>query len=716
MTTTKPTTAKKPAPVADYLPVFEFHGVSLESSGTQFSGDCPFCHEEKHFFANEQTGQWDCKHCGKYGNIYTFLHEKYLTLKATTDDKRIKALASARKLPVEAIEHAGVVYDAVNARYFLPVYNRNSALVNLKSYSLSGTRRFYNTPSPIISHLYNSHKLAHAKDTVYICEGEWDGIALEHALSEIPKTRRPEGTVVAVPGADNVTKSIFTDRILAMLEGKKIVVMFDNDDAGRRGAEKLVKFLASRGVTDLHTLNWPTSYPNKYDVSDHITGTKLPAEKVWEQLTDWIEPVSDEITRLGTSSTNGLSSLPDITPRTKFVQVLADFRKHGVHVSKDMEGGLAIAAAAAVSCELPGDPLWFFLVGPSGSGKSLILEATMASENYVYRTTTKYTDLVSGHVGEGEENTTLIYKLIDKAFVIKDYTTILTLLPIDVQKMNGLLREAYDGTVHITYGNGKEVHIEGYFSLIAGVTNKIHSHQNSNLGERFLKYEIAPPQGLGNRKAIVQALSGGLNSADDVQNKKYRQASFCSFVDGLRERVAATTKRQTIKGDTQNSIIAMSQFVSICRTVVERDRNGALLYEPSPEAGTRLAKQLIKLPQALCHVYGLRRPDENILRIVRKTAWDSAYSRIRQVYALLAREVPVTTNPNSGLTADEICDMLLMPKTTVRRVLDDMVVLGVVSARNRNRTRKNKTAGRPEMVYRLNPEARQIFNDCKFEE
>lgn len=975
----KRTSSKK----QNFLPVFEFHGADLSKSGTQYAGICPLCEDEDPlFFVNSSTGQWDCKHCGGHGNVYTFLHALYLVLRESTSESKLNSLAKSRRLPPAAIRDAGFVFDPDSGRYLLPIYNRLGSLVNLKAY-VKEKRQFYNSPSPIISHLFNSQKLTSSKDVIYVCEGEWDAIALENVFNSIPKTRRPKGTVVAVPGADNT--GVFTEKILPLLEGKEIVLMYDHDEAGKRGTQKLIKLLATKGITDIRILRWPESYPAGYDVSDHLYKTKIDPEKAWAQIVDWMEPATDEISKLGTiTSTIIVKDLPKLEPRLRFSHVISDFRRHGAHINRDMEGGLAIAAATGLSNELPGDPLWFFLVGPSGcisgdahlkyvikkdgklvnkkggkfktlyerfhglaskgprpprtkgtvdyyipsvrddgtvflneihdvidsgvktvykvttasgksvkatsnhpfmtpdgyvpleklsvgdviwtydgkrqkktnkkkrphrkeilvkahprwikkvvngctyyrvkeyqavieadkngmslkeyvnylnncteqeanslwcipegvnvhhidenphnnelsnlllldhtdhvkehwepiypsttedrivsikklgkeqvydlkvadpyknfvvegfavhnSGKSMILDATMASDNYLYRTTTNYQDLLSGHKGEDEENTTLLKKLINRTFVVKDWTAIMGMPREAQQEMNGLLRDAYDGLVSRSYGHGKEVLVEGFFSFLAGVTNKIHSQSNSHLGERFLKYEIAGAQGLGNKKAILQAISGGMRSAEDIRDRKYRQASFCSFVDTLRENIKKRPKNHTVAQSTIASVVAMSQFVAICRAVVERDRAGALLYEASPEAGTRLGKQLIKLPQALCHVYGLKKPDQIVLDIVAKTAWDSAYSRIRKLYTTLYAHTPNPEDPKSGLTTNEIVEMTLWPKTTVKRTLEDMRELGVVRARVRSRA----ASGRPDVLYRLLKEAREIYRACGF--
>ena len=715
--TRKSPTSRTNTTKTNFLPIFEHFGLEFSRSGTQHRADCPFCEREDHFYVNKDTGQFDCKSadCGKAGNAYTFLHALYLDLLENTTEASLRTLGKIRGLPPAAIKDAGFAYDINNKQYILPIYNRRGSLANLKSYPRNGKKRlFYNTPAPAKAHLFNCQTLANSEDTIFICEGEWDAIALMHAFSQIPKARRPKGTIVAVPGANMAGDSLFNKHILKLLKSKKIVLLYDNDDAGRKGAKKLANFLSSKKIKNLHVLRWPSSYPDKYDVSDHLTKTKLPFEKTWNQLADWIEPATSLLDSVNGSAHHALLDGMDLPSRTKFSDVLSDLQDHGLHLTKDLEGGIAITAAVGLSNELPGDPLWMFLVGPSGAGKSMILEMTDPSENYIFRTSTNYTDLLSGYTGEGEDNTCLIHKLIDHTFVIKDYTTILTLPHVDIHKMNGLLRDAYDGTIHRSWGNGKEVEIEGYFSIVAGVTNKIHTQQASNLGERFLKYEIAPVQSFENRDVIIQALAGGLRSAADIQNRHVRAASFCSFVDYKRNQLRKNTKTQTMPHSTLDTVVAMAQFVAVCRSVVERDRGGAPLYEPSPEAGTRLAKQLIKLPQALCHVYGLRRPDDRILSIIRKTAWDSAYSRIRTIYEYLYHHT--TSDREGGVTSNQLVDDLLLPKATIRRTLQDMFELHLIRRRNRTLSRNGHTTkGRPEVVYRLVPEARRLYRDCGFE-
>lgn len=41
--------------------------------GVEIISDCPFCGKEKHFFINSKTNLWNCKRCGREGNLKSFL-------------------------------------------------------------------------------------------------------------------------------------------------------------------------------------------------------------------------------------------------------------------------------------------------------------------------------------------------------------------------------------------------------------------------------------------------------------------------------------------------------------------------------------------------------------------------------------------------------------------------------------------------------------------
>ena len=70
-----------------------------EGTGDQWVSGCPFCGKENHFYANPQTGQWDCKVCGESGNAITFLTKMAEQYAGEMRDSDWQRLARARGLP-----------------------------------------------------------------------------------------------------------------------------------------------------------------------------------------------------------------------------------------------------------------------------------------------------------------------------------------------------------------------------------------------------------------------------------------------------------------------------------------------------------------------------------------------------------------------------------------------------------------------------------------
>src|SRR5262245_44795297 len=66
----------------NYAPIFEMFGVAFgkpNSSGEALAEECPWCGKDR-FYLNVEKGQYDCKHCGEQGNVYTFLTKTHRRL------------------------------------------------------------------------------------------------------------------------------------------------------------------------------------------------------------------------------------------------------------------------------------------------------------------------------------------------------------------------------------------------------------------------------------------------------------------------------------------------------------------------------------------------------------------------------------------------------------------------------------------------------------
>jgi len=139
-------------------------------------------------------------------------------------------------------------------RYSIPVFGPERELLDIRLYSPRGTPKMRPYQSGCGSHIYGSDML-HAYNNVVLCEGEWDRLMLwQHNIDAVTGTA----------GANT-----FKDEWLAQFVDKGVYVCYDNDDAGRQGAEMAAAKLLT--VTDrVKIITLPEEVGEKGDVSDYF--------------------------------------------------------------------------------------------------------------------------------------------------------------------------------------------------------------------------------------------------------------------------------------------------------------------------------------------------------------------------------------------------------------------------------------------------------------
>lgn len=192
---------------------FAFLGFSENGiRGKEYYGDCPLCGKRNKFHVNAETGKFSCKSgdCFAEGNVYSFLKLWYDQRRAEDTSKRKtpfrqsqwKLLEDDREcLSAESLVQAGIVFDEEGQRFVIPNFNAEGALIYLRFYKI-GTGRVISLPKgeALEPGLFGMEQLAdesRVKEPIYVCEGEWDAIALRQLL----KITEARGIVVAVPGA-----------------------------------------------------------------------------------------------------------------------------------------------------------------------------------------------------------------------------------------------------------------------------------------------------------------------------------------------------------------------------------------------------------------------------------------------------------------------------------------------------------------------------------
>jgi len=341
-------------------------------------------------------------------------------------------------------------------------------------------------------------------------------------------------------------------------------------------------------------------------------------------------------------------------------EVVAAFSKW-LHLP-DIEA-VDVLMATAIAIYLPGDPLWLYYVGPPGATKTEPLRALTGPRVVSLSSLTPQT-LISGYKGDPSK-VDLLPKLDGKLLIIKDFTSILSKKPDDAAAIFADLREAYDGYLEKSYGSG--VGTKSYsakFGLIAAVTPAIDRFRtvHSLLGERFLRIDLHT-----DAQATIQRASELEGQEDDMRAEL--QALVSGYLNAAGEWVDPDI---LVEQRFLEQLRALAHVAATLRTEVDRDRQRLVLYQPVPEVGTRLVKQLQKLAKALANWRERMVVTAEDYVTVRRVALDCVRSQRRKVVGVLQ-----STEGADILTAD-VGSLAGIPSDTLREICEDLWQLGVV--------------------------------------
>lgn len=675
---------------------FANHGVSFsgKSGESHLAGECPFCGKEEHFFVSQKTGQYKCHVCGEAGNTVTFLTAIAVLNHEETDREAWRALARDRGLPVAAFKSWGLGWDG--EQWTLPCRSPNGMCHDLRRWfpGRSGLR----STSGCKVQLFGLDRLRKSKPnvSVWLCEGEWDAIALAWLL----KRNGRKDAVMAVPGANT-----FKEEWAEEFDGRDVYLVYDADEAGDKGSLKAASLLKRRGRTrSLHFLSWPMDAPKGWDCRDWIAHGWAEHRHELNAVLAQLEALLTTEHRLGPNARDA-AGLPeddeagdwgeDTRPEkpVRWADMLATFEAH-LDMDEDMKWALTLCCATVVSIALPKDPLWFYLIAPPGGGKTTVLNTFRGSQRCVFRSSLTPASLVSGF--RAGHDPSLIPKLSGKTGVFKDGTELLALHPGEKAAIDSIFRGAYDGDVDKSYGNAVERHYRGiHFTMLIGMTPAVHADSQSALGERFLKFQMQ--QDIENRREDL--LWAAFRS---IGKEARADAALQEIVAGFLWRELDPDHLPHCPRPYMERIMALAQLVGILRASVSREQFGdrRILYKPHPEIGTRLVKQLGKLAYSVAHVWEKKAVDDEVWRLVERVAFDTAIGfHLDIVQAIMHRGGKATTA--------ELAEETSLPASTLIPKLDDLRMLRVLKKQDKLRALQGR--GRPPREHELSPKIVELW-------
>jgi len=268
-------------------------GIAFRESGKELITHCLFngCDNdsrgtEAHLYFDAETGQYECKKCGEKGNLITLakhfgdgISEIALNPITPTQNPRKSTKFDAElvetchlALPAHIRQYLNArgVSDAVIDAHKLgwgKFYGKNWITIPVKD--IYGAFRFFKLrrdpnagdekityPKGVEAQIYGWEMLTNANNPLVICEGELDRLAL---LS------KNIDAITSTHGAMTF-KQEWCEKVG---KGRKIYVCFDNDDAGKKGAERAAK-MVENGGNETYIITLPQEVGEGGDITDYL--------------------------------------------------------------------------------------------------------------------------------------------------------------------------------------------------------------------------------------------------------------------------------------------------------------------------------------------------------------------------------------------------------------------------------------------------------------
>lgn len=621
---------------------FECFGFSQErTAGDEVVGKCPFCLKAGHFYVNKNKLCYDCKRCGESGGFYKFLKRVAEENERNMDDDAWRVLAINRQLPRAALREWGIGH-AGHGHYTIPVFDSTGSVYNIKRYKLGG--KLLGTTG-VKNNLFGLQKLRPAT-TIFLCEGEWDAIALHYMLGKVDV----EGSVVAVPGATQ-----FAGEWVSAFANRSVVALYDRDEAGEKGAKLCAERIGAVAKT-LDFVKWPQSEPEGFDARDFVTRAiqNKDLKAAWSLLQSYI--VSSVSVGAASGPTQPTTPSVPTVPSLTYASALTTYKKW---MSLKNTDAIKVMFGVVFANRLEGDPVWLFMVGPPGSAKSELLMSLSEAAEIISKSTLTSASLISGwQLGTGGTDHSLIPQLNNKVLVVKDFTAVLGAAQQERDTIFGVLRDAFDGKIEKSFGTGVRAY-KSKFGVMAGVTPKINdfASMHQSLGERFLKYRMEEDDPDAKIRTAI----------NNIDSENSMRAELQAAAVGV---LAGTPGKPSVPLWFIDKTVALARYCAILRGVVDRDRYSQIVtHNPTVEVGTRPAKQLTKMAIGLAMVDGRGELGEDDYRIIRDIAICSCPDRVERAVAALA---------GKKLDIKELADITKLPSNTLTRVTNDLFLLGTI--------------------------------------
>lgn len=386
-------------------------------------------------------------------------------------------------------------------------------------------------------------------------------------------------------------------------------------------------------------------------------------------------------------------------PCSTWDECLASWRA-ALEWRQDLGDALAVMLAVCASTNQAGNQLFLDLIGSPGSAKTTLTKGLLVSGSCIHLENA--TKLISGYKKPGDDgkDCSFLARANGKTWITCEFD-VLASSP-QYRDLMGKVRRIFDGETSATYGNSDEDRI--YAALrtpwIRAGTHKMVDHDQSQLGDRFLRFYLGDPSDEDKRlitkralrlerSAVVETANGSSGSVTDPLTRR-AHAMTGGYVDWLRANVESELIALNVPEAAEEYCVDLAELSADLRArpTWEDARRSPTEAADGKELPTRLARQNIRLASCLAVVLNKKTVDADIIRIVRKVALDTASGHSLRIVQWLC-----APDPRNGYRLYQEGDGMLegmlrqwtgMTPERLTKYLNFMRKIGVVEWRGRD--------------------------------
>ncbi len=695
------------------------NGVAFRETGKELITRCLFnsCDDdstgtEAHLYFDAETGQYNCKKCGEKGNLITlgkhFGDTTPVQRKKTAnfDTELVEKCHTALPAHVRDYLHKRGLTDAVidtkklgygdfygKKWVTIPIKNADGDFVffKLRQNPAQGNEKMTYPKStklkPIEAQIYD-WGIIKTDTRLMLCEGEMDRLLLiSKGISAITSTH----------GAGTF-KEEWVQKIGG---GKKIFICFDNDEAGRRGAERVAK-MALEADIETHLITLPEDVGDKGDITEYFIKLDGKVEDLFGKYAK--KYVFDK-------TAERIRKVEKPKKETIFEEWRQTIQENFPELLFPSEIGLSIISQILIK-EIT-NPFALVLVGAPSAGKTITINFFADIEGLTYAsdkfTPASFVSNASNVKKEDLEKIDLLPRLKYNMLLLRDLATLFSKREDDLNECLGILTRVLDGEgLNTDSGvHGQRKYTGEHLFMILAASTPIQPrvwNAMGNLGSRLFFLNILSRE-KSNEELAEQLTSGAYKEKENAcrtETKNFLHTLWNKYPNGVDwDNTLDSTEHKLI-------IVLCARFLARARGTVSISKESDpfsgekyQVHEPLIERPDRLNQLFYNLARAHALVCGRMQIKQDDLRLVVELALDSSI-RSKLIRMLLERNGVMKT---SDIEADLKCS-----KPTALKEMEVLRALGICHITQESRGR----VGEPEKELRLKKEFEWFISDeCK---